>query len=146
MVILEATPAHLGPCLCLAAKLWADYTFDELFPIISSYFQMPQKALFLAQSPDGVAIAFMALSLRHEYVPGADHRPVAYLEGIYVKDSFHRQGIGTALVRRAEQWAREQRCRELASDALLENVGSQQFHAQLGFEEVERTVAFIKVL
>ena len=86
----------------------------------------------------------MNLSLRYEYVPDATQSPVAYVEGIYVKDEYRNQDIGTALIHYAEQWALEQGCIELASDALIENTASHEFHTKIGFREVERTVFFIK--
>lgn len=93
---------------------------------------------------NGSAIAFMNLSLRSEYVPGATQNPVAYIEGIYVLDEYRNQGVGTALIKFAEQWAIEHRCVELASDALIENTVSYEFHTKVGFREVERVVFFIK--
>jgi aminoglycoside 6'-N-acetyltransferase I len=33
---------------------------------------------------------------------------------------------------------------ELASDALIENIASYEFHTKVGFQEVERIVCFIK--
>lgn len=50
----------------------------------------------------------MNLSLRHDYVPGATQSPVAYIEGIYVKENYRKQGLGKALIQHAEQWAIEQ--------------------------------------
>jgi aminoglycoside 6'-N-acetyltransferase I len=72
--------------------------------------------------------------------------PVGFLEGWYVDPDFRRQGVGTALVRAAEAWAREMGFKELASDTQLANWGSQGAHAALGFVEVERLVAYRKVL
>jgi aminoglycoside 6'-N-acetyltransferase I len=43
-------------------------------------------------------------------------------------------------------WARARGCRELASDALLDNEASQRAHRALGFEETERVVYFSKKL
>lgn len=86
----------------------------------------------------------MNLSLRHDYVPGVTQSPVAYIEGIYVKENYRKQGIGKALIQYAEQWAIEQGCTQLASDALLENTERYEFHTHIGFEEVERVVCFIK--
>ena len=88
----------------------------------------------------------MNLSLRRDYVPGATRRPVAFVEGIYVRAPYRHQRVGTALMQWAEQWARQQGCVELASDALIENQDSYEFHTQVGFEEVERVVFFIKSL
>jgi aminoglycoside 6'-N-acetyltransferase I len=72
--------------------------------------------------------------------------PVAYLEGWYVDEDLRRQGVGTALVRAAETWARSKGLKELASDMQLANADSQLAHAALGFIEVERLVAYRKVL
>jgi aminoglycoside 6'-N-acetyltransferase I len=57
-----------------------------------------------------------------------------------------RQGVGAALVRAAEAWARARGYRDLASDALLDNLPSHEAHVALGFGEVERSVKYRKVL
>src|SRR5258705_12680914 len=72
--------------------------------------------------------------------------PVAYLEGWYVDPDMRRQGVGAALVRAAEEWARVKGLQEFASDTQLANTGSQRAHVALGFAEVERLVAYRKVL
>jgi aminoglycoside 6'-N-acetyltransferase I len=55
-------------------------------------------------------------------------------------------GIGRKLLRAAEEWARQQGCIEMASDALLENELSQRVHEALGFEEVDRCVRYRRTL
>lgn len=81
-----------------------------------------------------------------DYADGCDTSPVAYLEGWYVDPDVRRTGVGAALVRAAEAWARGRGYAEFASDALLDNVASQQAHAALGFAEVERSVKYRKAL
>ncbi|MGB3789694.1 MAG: GNAT family N-acetyltransferase, partial [Phormidesmis sp.] len=76
--------------------------------------------------------------------PGAKRFPVAYVEGIYVADLARKTGVGKALVVRAEEWAIAKGCTQLASDVMIENVESCQFHTRVGFQEVERVVFFIK--
>ena len=49
-------------------------------------------------------------------------------------------------MRAAEAWARERGYRELSSDALLDNLPSQEAHVALGFGEVERSVKYRKAL
>ena len=51
-----------------------------------------------------------------------------------------------ALMSAAEQWARQNGYTVLASDTELENTASERVHRALGFEEVERTIHFRKVL
>ena len=72
--------------------------------------------------------------------------PVAFLEGWYVDPDLRRRGVGTALVRAVETWARSRGLKELASDTQLANTDSQRAHAAVGFIEVERLVAYRKVL
>lgn len=72
--------------------------------------------------------------------------PVAFLEGWYVDPDLRRQGVGTALVRAAETWARSKGLKELASDTQLANTDSQRAHAAVGFIEVEHLVVYRKVL
>jgi aminoglycoside 6'-N-acetyltransferase I len=124
----------------LALQLWSDCTIADLIEVIQS----PHQAGFLVRTENRQAIALMNLSLRSDYVPDATQSPVAYVEGIYVKAEYRKQGIGTALIQYAEQWALEQGCIQLALDALLDNPTSHEFYVKVGFREVERVVFFIK--
>ncbi len=145
MNILPVSENDIDEWCALALELWSDEgSSEEMHEILVKIFQSPREAGFIVRNDDGDAIGFMNLSLRSEYVPGASRYPVGYLEGVYVKKDFQRQGIGEQLICTAEEWARERGCTELASDALLENTNSHQFHAKVGFQEVERIVTFVK--
>ena len=130
--------------LNLALELWTDYSTEEMQVSLTEILYSPRQSAVLVRTEAGKAIAFMNLSLRSDYVPGATQSPVAFVEGIYVKPEYQKQRVGKALIQYAEQWAQAQGCVELASDALLENTVSHAFHKQVGFQEVERLVAFIK--
>lgn len=126
--------------LDLALELWPDCTIAVLTEVIQS----PRQAGFVVRNENRKAIALMNLSLRYDFVPDATQSPVAYVEGIYVKAEYRKQGVGTALIQYAQQWALEQGCIQLALDALLDNPASHKFYAKIGFREVERVVFFIK--
>lgn len=81
-----------------------------------------------------------------ESADGCDTSPVAYLEGWFVDEDSRGHGIGRQLVQAAEQWAIANGYREFASDALLENLPSQQAHNAVGFVEMERAVRYAKRL
>ena len=138
MTINPVTERDLDDWLQLALELWSDYVDDDMRAILSAIGQSPKETAFLVRDEQGVAIGFMNLSLRYDYVPGAEHKPVGYVEGIYVREAHQQQGIGRRLLERAEQWTREQGCHELASDALIDNHASAELHARLGFNEAER--------
>ena len=100
---------------------------------------------FVAETPDGTAAGFAEIAIR-KYANGCDTRPVAFLEGIWVKAHFRRQGIGARLILHAETFLTSRGFRELGSDALLDNLGSQAAHLAWGFSETETVVYFRKIL
>jgi aminoglycoside 6'-N-acetyltransferase I len=144
MKISQVTELDVREWLALALELWPDYTAAEMEVGLLDLLHSDRESGFLVRDDNGTAIAFMNLSLRNDYVPGANHRPVAYLEGIYVKPEYRHRGVGAALIKYAERWAFDRGCTELASDALVDNTASHEFHEKIGFQEVERTVFFIK--
>jgi aminoglycoside 6'-N-acetyltransferase I len=101
-------------------------------------------AVALIAEVDGRVVGFAEAALRHEYVNGTHTSPVAFLEGLYVDRGHWRRGIARALVEAVERWARAGGCREVASDALLDNQSGILAHRALGFEETERVVFFRK--
>jgi aminoglycoside 6'-N-acetyltransferase I len=80
------------------------------------------------------------------YVDGCRSSPVAYLEAWFVAPARRNRGIGEALIRAAESWARQRGHTELASDTTLDNTHSQHLHKKFGFEETDRIVQFRKSL
>ena len=85
-------------------------------------------------------------SLRREYVNGANDGIKGYLEAIYVLPEYRKNGIATELVKIIESWAARNGCREMASDCLLENIESYNFHLKIGYEESERNIFFLKTI
>ena len=71
---------------------------------------------------------------------------MAYLEGWWVDLELRRRGLGAALIRAGEEWARSRGLKELASDVELVNEVSQRAHDRLGFEEVGRSVLYRKTI
>lgn len=146
MNIVKVTQNDFDVWLSLALELWPEDSSESMQEVLTRIYQSSRQAGFLVKNDHGTAIGFMNLSLRHDYVPGATQSPVTYVEGIYIKDEYRKQGVGSLLIRYAEQWALDQGCVQLGSDALLENTASYEFHTRVGFHEVERIVSFIKTI
>jgi aminoglycoside 6'-N-acetyltransferase I len=142
--IVKVTQADFEEWLGLALELWSDYSAEEMQISLTEILYSPRQSAVLVRTEGGEAIAFMNLSLRYDYVPGATQSPVAFVEGIYVRPEYQKQRVGKALIQYAEHWAQAQGCVELASDTLLENTVSHAFHKHVGFQEVERLITFIK--
>jgi aminoglycoside 6'-N-acetyltransferase I len=91
-------------------------------------------------------VGFVEVGLRsHAY--GCDPSyPVGYIEGWYVVADRRRRQIGRRLLASAEEWARGQGCREMASDTWIDNTLSQRAHEALGYTVVDRCVHYRKTL
>jgi aminoglycoside 6'-N-acetyltransferase I len=79
-------------------------------------------------------------------VNGTESSPVGFVEGVYVVPAWRRKGVARLLYAAIGDWAKARGCRELASDALIDNEISQRAHHALGFRETERVVYFTKAL
>lgn len=101
---------------------------------------------FVWEVGDEALLGFIEVGLRSHADECDTAQPVGYVEGWYVVDAHRRKGIGADLLRAAEDWARRQGCREMASDALIENHLSQRAHEALGFTVVGRNVLYRKKL
>lgn len=127
-------------------SLWPDVPDEVHLREMAAIVAHPERyAAFLVRADDGT-VAFAEASLRHEYVNGTSTSPVAFLEGLSVAPDAWRRGHARRLVEAVASWGRAQGCRELASDALADNVAGIAAHRAIGFEETERVVFFRKAL
>ena len=145
-----AEPRDIPRLAAMRVALWPDGSLEEHTRELHEHFTAgppgPYPYVILVAEAGGELIAFAEVTLR-SYADGCDpHQPVGYLEGWYVDESHRRRGIGAALVRAAEEWARDHGCTEFASDTWHENEGAQQAHEALGFEIVDRVVNYRKPL
>ncbi|MGC2300497.1 MAG: GNAT family N-acetyltransferase, partial [Acidobacteriaceae bacterium] len=101
---------------------------------------------FVAETPDHKIIGFLETGLRSHADCCDTAQPVGYIEGWFVDASYRRQGVGRQLLAAAEDWARGQGCREMASDAYIDNYLSQRAHEALGYQPVSRSVLYRKPL
>ena len=135
----------------LRALLWPDETFEqhrrEVQKLIQSGMSGTSAAAVLVaiDSSEGLA-GFLEVGLR-SHADGCDvAQTVGYVEGWFVREEFRCRGIGKQLMKAAEDWSRARNCREIASDALVDNMESREAHGALGFEVVDLCVHFRKGL
>ena len=141
--IERCTEADHPDWLAFRQALWPEDTAALHLKSMKEQFADPRRyAQFVAYASDRQAIGFAEVSIRSDYVNGTTTSPVAFLEGIYVVPEHRRRGVAAELIGEAVRWARESGCRELASDALLDNGASHAMHRALGFTETERVVYF----
>ncbi len=143
MHIKELTSENVEHLAHLFVELWPECTYETEFEYCKQILEKDDQTAFLAIE-NSEYIAFAYLSLRNDFVEGATSYPIAYLEGIYVKESYRKTGIASKLIQRSEQWAEQSGSTQLASDVELNNEQSIQFHKRSGFKEENRIVCFIK--
>lgn len=143
--IEQLSYSHLSVIAAMSVKLWDDCDLQEELEQWKNLIDSPKDFCALALVKDQYA-GFIHVSVRSEYVEGVDHDKVAYLEGIYVEETFRHQQVGSSLLAASEAWARSLGLSQMASDTDLENTGSQQFHLTSGFREVIQIVCYVKDL
>ncbi len=144
-MVRKAETKDLPILAALACQLWPNHTVSEMLAEFGEIITKPEAGFFLTYDGEN-AIGFAQCQLRHDYVEGTDSSPVGYLEGIYVTEEYRKQGVARELLSACEGWAKEEGCTEFASDCEMSNVQSLQFHLNVGFEETNRIICFIKKL
>ena len=136
----------LNEWLRLRTLLWDEADEDdhrsEMVDIIE---HVDSQLVAVAESKDGNLVGFLEASLR-SFAEDCETDHVGYLEGWYVDADYRQHGIGRSLVKFAENWARQQGCTEMASDAELGNDVSLEAHARLGYAETSRLIHLRKEL
>jgi aminoglycoside 6'-N-acetyltransferase I len=132
-------------------QLWPDASIEEHRSEVDAILQTGRygtlpMAILVAHDQDGALAGFLEVGLR-SHADGCDTaQPVGFVEGWFVQEAYRKQGVGAELMRSAEAWARNQGCREIASDTWIDDERSQQAHQALGFQVVDRCVHFRKPL
>ncbi len=145
MIIRRAEQSDFEQWYQMRVSLWSEATQAEDKEEMQDYLLSDTIAVFVAQTANGRLVGFLEANIRY-YAESCITHNVGYVEGWYVDEQHRQQGIGTALVRAAEDWARSKGCQEMASDCLLDNEVSLAAHLALGYEEKERLIHFVKTL
>lgn len=141
--IVEVREEHLEQWTRLGVMLWPGHSFAELRESFLQILRSPKETAFLCRVGQDYA-GFINVSFRVDYVEGSESSPTGYVEGIYVKELYRRQGIAKRLLEQGEAWALSRGCTQMGSDIEADNGGSYEFHTKAGFQEANRLICFIK--
>lgn len=142
-MIKKATIKEAKVLASLAIKMWSNHTITELEQDFIDIINNPNNVCFIKYIDDN-PIGFVESSKRYDYVEGTRTNPVGYLEGIYILEDYRLKGYAKELLMVCEKWAKEEGCKEFASDCGLDNQDSLSFHKAMGFMEVSRIICFKK--
>ena len=149
--IRQAEISDAAEIAAMCILLWPDATFEEhkaeteLLIRTRMCGTLP-GTIFVSEDERRRLTGFLLVDLR-SHADGCDpSRPVGYIEGWFVNEPSRRTGIGTALVRAAEEWARSLNCKEMASDTWSDERNALYAHEAQGFEIVDRCIHLRKTL
>lgn len=143
MEIIRADAAHAQEWAALSAEMFPSQTLGEWERECAEFLVNGKEIGFLCRQ-DGQAAGYVNVSIRRDYVNGTDTSPVAFVEAVYVRPQYRNRGIARRLMAEAEAFARANGLSQIASDCLLDNTDSEQFHKSCGFAEAERVICFVK--
>ena len=145
--IRYADPGDRADLVRMRNELWPDSP-DEHPAALDGFFAGSSSFIdqIVVCEDDGARLVGFAEVRVRNYAEGSEKMEVPYLEGWFVDSSCRRQGVGAQLIAGAGEWARSLGYDELASDTEIDNLASIAAHGAVGFEEVERSVCFLKKL
>jgi aminoglycoside 6'-N-acetyltransferase I len=147
MLIRVATEADVDAWLSLRTRLWPATPVAQHRSELAQQLASPARFVaLLALDDSGRAVGFAEAARRNDFVNGCATSPAAFLEGIFVEPKAQRRGTARALCAAVERWAVANGCTELASDALIGNAASDDFHRSIGFTPTERVIFYRKEL
>lgn len=137
--IIDRNSVYFQRLVELGIKLWPDNSYNDLYDEFKN-----SNHIFFGATFNNYLIGFIQISIRTDYVNGSTTSPVGFIEGIFVDENYRKKGIARKLVDRAVSYFKNEGIKEIASDVLIDNIDSQNFHKSIGFEEIERVVCYIK--
>lgn len=145
VIIRSVRADDLDAWLTERSKLWPDnkdlaFELDQFFAGDST-----DIVECLVAEVNQAFAGFIEINIRN-FAEGSRQPQVPYIEAWHVHPSYRGNGIGEALMKAAEDWARQRGFNELASDTTPDNLRSIHLHKKIGFAETERVVCFLKSL
>jgi ribosomal protein S18 acetylase RimI-like enzyme len=101
----------------------------------------PNSAFFIAEDENGQRAGFIHLQTQTDHFTGENH---GYISELAVDKSFEGQGVGRALLEKAEEWARQKNYRLLTLYVFAGNERARQLYERNGFQQ--ELVKYAKVI
>jgi len=102
-----------------------------------------KKARVFVAEADGKVIGHLMVSVK-KLPPVYTIDKEAYVDELFVKPAFRGKGVGAALLREAQKWAKNRGLRELSLTANVKNARAQEVYHEFGFRDL--TVKLVKFL
>jgi GNAT superfamily N-acetyltransferase len=142
ITIAELTMVELPDARALLRELGYDIPADELSRRMESVILREDHAVWLACDGDGTA-----LGLIHVYERAALEKPVeAYIQSLVVSANARRTGVGAALNKTAEDWARDRGLLTISLHTQMHRNDAVAFYTREGYAEITQSRMLRKAL
>lgn len=111
-MVREAEEKDLAAIAQMAVILWDSHSVEEMIGEFGNIVNSEKVHVFLKYIQD-IPVGFAQCGLRHDYVEGTGSSPVGYLEGIFVKEEYRKQGYAKELLAACEEWAKNRDAQSL---------------------------------
>ncbi len=112
-------------------ELYPDHDFSHLAKTVSQYFAK-ETPLWWVEFPGNFdPVGCLWLGNAVDQVTGDRH---AHIFVLYVAAEHRRRGLGSALIREAENWARERGDRQMGLQVFLNNPPALNLYQKLGYQ------------
>jgi GNAT superfamily N-acetyltransferase len=123
----------------LARQLGYEVAAGDVAARLARLLPRPDQQLFIAEA-NSHTLGWLHAA-RAEFVEAEAFVTIA---GLVVDSSHRRQGIGTLLVRRAEQWAAAQECSLVRLWSSTRRTSAHRFYERLGYTIIKTQYSFAK--
>jgi GNAT superfamily N-acetyltransferase len=131
IVSLQEYERSLDPCTLPGEATAAPYLQDLL-----ENCHKKRGMVYVAES-DGQIIGFVSMLVEHSNDKLISLRDYLYICDIFVVESHRGEGIGTALLIEAEQYARQMGCSVIQMNSLANNATALAIYRKFGFKDRE---------
>ncbi|MFZ0820948.1 MAG: GNAT family N-acetyltransferase [Candidatus Acidiferrales bacterium] len=126
----------------LSTQLGYPATPEQVVPRLERILRDPTAVIFVAERASGGVAGF--IHLIHQHLIEFD--PCAEVAALVVEEDCRGQGVGRALMARAEEWALERGCRFVHLRSKMSRAAAHAFYEGLGYEHFKTQKAFRKNL
>ncbi len=142
IAIRQACAADVDAIAELAKLLGPRSSRDIISDHLGAFEKDPSHYVLVAEDCDGEIVGWLHVFERRVLTSGC----VAEIAGIVVSPMHRRCGIGSDLIRAADEWATRRDCGVLITRSDARNQATQVFYPQAGLDAVKPQVVYLKPL
>lgn len=133
-MIRDSKPEDFERVFMLMQQIWGDDApgLNDMRHDFLEYIDSERDFCFCVEK-DGQITGFCSANMRKSMQFPGD---TLHIDILIVREGFRKKGIGTMLMRRAAELAREQECRAIQLDSGFQRTGAHEFYKKQGFRNL----------